>query len=159
MLISVIQMLWDRGEGNGYANHMTDDPLPGTPATEVLLQPRLRRPPGGQVAADVQARTYGAATNDPPLVDGPLARRRAAVGHRAHRDLAARRLGHHLLGQRHADRRRYENVPAAAADYGEDPHGDPRNDPDARVQISEFLKPGGVVVDVCGGDPCLVDFE
>ena len=25
----LIQMLWDRGEGDGYAQHMTDDPLPG----------------------------------------------------------------------------------------------------------------------------------
>ena len=28
---SLIQMLWDRGEGAGYAQHLTDDPLPGTP--------------------------------------------------------------------------------------------------------------------------------
>jgi hypothetical protein len=28
--VNLIQMLWDRGEANGYANHMTDDPLPGT---------------------------------------------------------------------------------------------------------------------------------
>ncbi len=40
---------------------------------------------------------------------------------------------------------------------GEDPHGDPRNDPDARAQKSEFLKPDGAVVDVCGGAPCFAD--
>ena len=28
LLLSLIQSLWDRGEPNGYANHMTDDPLP-----------------------------------------------------------------------------------------------------------------------------------
>ena len=27
LLISLIQMLWDRGEANGYAHHMTSDPL------------------------------------------------------------------------------------------------------------------------------------
>ncbi len=35
-----------------------------------------------------------------------------------------------------------------------DPHSDPRNTPEARTQISEFLKATGKVVDVCGGDPC-----
>ena len=34
---------------------------------------------------------------------------------------------------------------------------DPRNDPEARVQKSEFLKPDGAVIDVCGGAPCLAD--
>ena len=29
--ISQIQLLWDRGESNGYAHHITDRPLPGTP--------------------------------------------------------------------------------------------------------------------------------
>ena len=31
LLLSLIQLLWDRGEANGYAHHMTSDPLPGTP--------------------------------------------------------------------------------------------------------------------------------
>ena len=32
----IIQMLWDRGESNGYAHHITDDPLPGTRFIEVM---------------------------------------------------------------------------------------------------------------------------
>jgi hypothetical protein len=35
-----------------------------------------------------------------------------------------------------------------------DPHEDPRHTPEARTQISDFLQPGGKVVDVCNGDPC-----
>lgn len=34
---SLLQMLWDRSEANGYAAHMTDDPYPGTPRHQVLL--------------------------------------------------------------------------------------------------------------------------
>ena len=30
---SVVQMLWDRAEADGYAEHMTDNPYPGTPRT------------------------------------------------------------------------------------------------------------------------------
>ncbi len=39
-------MLWDRGEANGYAWHMTGDPLPNTPKHRVLMH-GVRRPPGG----------------------------------------------------------------------------------------------------------------
>ena len=35
-----------------------------------------------------------------------------------------------------------------------DPHEDPRHTPEARTQISEFLRATGKVVDVCGGEPC-----
>ncbi len=38
---------------------------------------------------------------------------------------------------------------------GHDPHSDPRSTYAARVQKSAFLRPGGVVIDVCGGKPCL----
>jgi len=38
---------------------------------------------------------------------------------------------------------------------GSDPHGKPRSEPAARQQKSEFLKPNGGVIDVCGGAPCL----
>ncbi|MEI8356942.1 MAG: hypothetical protein WCH13_00465, partial [Deltaproteobacteria bacterium] len=35
--LGLIQMLWDRGEANGYAQHLTDDPLPNTPPHTVLM--------------------------------------------------------------------------------------------------------------------------
>jgi hypothetical protein len=38
---------------------------------------------------------------------------------------------------------------------GQDPHEDPRATYLARVQKGLFLRPGGVVVDVCKGQPCL----
>ena len=36
LLLALIQMLWDRGEPNGYAQHMTDDPYPNTPRHTVI---------------------------------------------------------------------------------------------------------------------------
>jgi len=36
-----------------------------------------------------------------------------------------------------------------------DPHGDPRADPNARIQKSDFLQTGGQFVDVCSGAPCV----
>src|SRR5436305_6218551 len=37
VVLSLMQMLWDRGEADGYAWHMTSDPLPNTPKHEVLM--------------------------------------------------------------------------------------------------------------------------
>jgi hypothetical protein len=37
LILAATQMLWDRGEGGGYVQHLTADPYPGTPAKTVLL--------------------------------------------------------------------------------------------------------------------------
>ena len=37
LILSIMQLVWDRGEADGYAHHMTSDPLPNTPAHTVLL--------------------------------------------------------------------------------------------------------------------------
>ncbi len=37
LVLSMVQMLWDRGESNGYAHRITDNPLPNTPPHEVLM--------------------------------------------------------------------------------------------------------------------------
>ena len=46
LVLSLIQILWDRGEPNGYAWHMTDDPLPNTPPHKVLQTALVRGSPG-----------------------------------------------------------------------------------------------------------------
>lgn len=37
LINSMVQLVWDRGEANAYAWHLTRDPLPGTPKHTVLL--------------------------------------------------------------------------------------------------------------------------
>ncbi|HEX7133638.1 MAG TPA: DUF4214 domain-containing protein [Iamia sp.] len=162
MLLSVIQMLWDRGEGNGYANHMTTDPLPGTEAHEVLLHVAFGDHQVAMAAADVQARTYGAGTNEPPLVDDRSGDVEPLWG--IERIETWPHAGSATIywdsgpvdGEHGTPPPPYENTPPRA---GNDPHGDPRTDPRARDQISEFLKPGGLVVEPCAGDPCVIDFD
>ena len=39
-VLSLMQLLWDRGESNGYAQHMTNDPLPEHPAAPRAAAPR-----------------------------------------------------------------------------------------------------------------------
>jgi hypothetical protein len=65
LLFALMQTLWDRGEPNGYAAHMTSDPLPNTPAHTVLMQVALGDFQVSNYAADVEARTIGAQITSP----------------------------------------------------------------------------------------------
>ena len=65
-----IQLLWDRGEANGYAQHMTSDPLPNTPSHKVLMHVAFGDHQVSDTAAEVQARTIGARGYRPVLDTG-----------------------------------------------------------------------------------------
>ena len=60
LVFAMLQMLWDRGEANGYAHHMTDDPYPNTPAHQVLLEAAFGDYQVTNHGAEVEARTIGA---------------------------------------------------------------------------------------------------
>ena len=70
LLLSLMQLLWDRGEANGYAHHMTDDPLPNTPSHKVLLQMAFGDHQVTNYAGEVEARTIGAQVETPALDPG-----------------------------------------------------------------------------------------
>jgi hypothetical protein len=151
LLLSLIQLLWDRGEANGYALHMTSDPLPGTPPHTVLMHEAFADHQVANITTEVEARTIGAAVRWPALAPG-----------------------------RHTDVNPYFAIPQVSAfpfdgsalvvwdtgipappttntppRAGQDPHSAPRNSPRARLQKSEFLKPDGALIDVCDGAPCV----
>ena len=73
LLLSLIQSMWDRGEPDGYANHMTTDPLPNTPAHKVLIQMAWGDHQVANVATEVEARTIGAPLRRPALDANRLA--------------------------------------------------------------------------------------
>lgn len=150
LLLSLIQLAWDRGEGNGYANHMTTDPLLNTPRHRVLMHVALGDHQVANVAADVEARTIGAATlpepvgagrfpDVEPLYDIPRIRSFPYDGSAI------------VYWDSGTPTPPTTNVPPTS---GTDPHETPRNDVQARIQKSAFLQVGGKVVDVCGGAPC-----
>jgi hypothetical protein len=68
LLLSLMQLLWDRGEGNGYAHNLTDNPLENTNPHEVLLQLALGDHQVSNFAAEVEARTIGAVRYSPTLL-------------------------------------------------------------------------------------------
>ena len=59
-IFALMQTLWDRGEPNGYANNMTDKPLPNTPAHTVMISMAYGDHEVANIATEVEARTIGA---------------------------------------------------------------------------------------------------
>jgi hypothetical protein len=151
MIFSLIQQLWDRGEANGYAHHMTDDPLANTPSHTVLLHPANGDHQVATVTAEVEARTIGAAVRQNPVEPG----RTFDVAP----FYAIPRIGSfpysgsviELWDNFATPPAPTTNTPNRA---GADPHGSPRKTPAAQLQKSEHLKIGGTIVDTCGGGPC-----
>jgi hypothetical protein len=161
LILSMIQMLWDRADPSGYAHHMTSDPLPNTPPHEVLLHVGFGDHQVADVTTEVQARTIGARIHRPAL-DRPRYRDRPrpdrpepepffGISSLGPPGYAAEGSGVVFFDTRRTPPPPAGNVPPRE---GEDPHEAPRRDPAARRQKSEFLKPDGRIVDVCGG-PCV----
>ncbi|MDO8943468.1 MAG: hypothetical protein Q7U75_09810, partial [Desulfobacterales bacterium] len=68
--INLLQMLWDRGEGGGYVQHLTSNPYEGTDAKTVLLDVAYGDWQVSELSALVAARTIGATIHRPELADG-----------------------------------------------------------------------------------------
>jgi hypothetical protein len=166
LLFGLMQQLWDRGEANGYAHHMTSDPLANTPAHEVLLHVALGDHQVTQVAAEVEARTIGARIRNqavdadrtfdvtPQYGIGKITAWPYAGSALEIWDSGPIRDG----GARGNDVPPHGNVPNRP---GKDPHGDPRSTDNAQRQKSKFFQPSGVVTDECAnlhagvqGKPC-----
>src|SRR5207247_414862 len=130
LVFALIQMVWDRAEADGYALHMTSDPLPDTPTHQVMEQVAYSDHQVANVSAEVEGRTIGATLKWPALgadsphwsVDPLFGFTKAKYGRRS--------AGQSVLVYWYSADRGLAmpprgNVPPAA---GEDPHEDPRRD-------------------------------
>ena len=70
LCFALLQMLWDRAEADGYAAHMTSDPLTNTPPHQVMLQLAFSDFQVANVTAEVEGRTIGAAMHVPAVPGG-----------------------------------------------------------------------------------------
>jgi hypothetical protein len=70
LLYSFIQNLWDHGEADGYAQHMTTNPLPGTRPHSVLMTVSFGDHQVTNWASEVEMRTIGARIHEPVLDPG-----------------------------------------------------------------------------------------
>ena len=161
LALSLINMLWDRGEGDGWAHHVTTDPPADTPSHRVLMQAAVGDFQVSTYQADVLARTVGARIHKPAFLPNRSLERVPDYGLKAFTSpFAGSALVYWDNGPVRADGST-GNGPAplenVAPREGHDPHGAPRASPVARDQKSQFLLTGNVV-DVCGGAPCTTDF-
>ncbi|WP_199537382.1 hypothetical protein [Spongiactinospora gelatinilytica] len=152
---ALMQMLWDRAETNGYAHHLGGDPLPGTPRHRVLMHVAFGDHQVATVTAEVAARTIGAKIHRPAVAAGrsPDVAPYWGIGSLPRGPYRGSAL---VVWDSGTPAPPATNIPPSGPEYGRDPHSDPRNDREARVQKGHFLRLGAVV-DVCGGEPCAAD--
>jgi hypothetical protein len=159
LVMGMLQMLWDRAEADGYAAHLTTDPLPNTPAHQVLMHVAVGDFQVSNMAAEVEARTVGARVMDTALLPG----RHWTVdgGYFGLQGFPRGGSGEILPWNGSAlvywDAGNYlapnGNVPPRPD--GGDPHSDPRKDFNAVDQKVTFWLTGQIV-DVMHGGPYLV---
>ncbi len=144
VIFSLMQMLWDRGEANGYAAHMTTDPLKNTPKHEVMLQVAFSDHQVADVSAEVEGRTIGAPIMLPGLAPGRHWEMNPYFSATANYPYQGSALIYWDSGNATPPN---GNVPPT---HASDPHGHGRNEPAAGWQEAQFLLTGWMV-DVCGG--------
>jgi hypothetical protein len=155
LIFSLMQLLWDRAEANGYAQHMTANPLPNTPPHNVLLDAAFGDHQVANVAAEVEARTIGARIYQPALESGRYWNPSGvfgipAIGSFPYSGSALVYWDGGPLGVPGGTATPpNEDIPPRPPAYGSDPHSYPRNDVKARAQKSDFLQVGGVLNNYC----------
>jgi hypothetical protein len=164
VVLDMMQMLWDRGEPDGYAERMTSNPLPDTPAHQVLMDISFGDHQVTDYQADVEARTIGASAHKPVLYKGrwpdtnilwdvPAIKRYPFTGSAAYYwDIGPIRETEPGSGKFiGTEPPPYENLPNRS---GEDPHSAPRAAPAEQQLVSDFFNGAIQKSDNCGHGPC-----
>ena len=147
--LDLIQMLWDRGETDGYAAHLAGDVLPGSHPRRVLLHAAVGDHQVANLTAEIEARTAGMAVHRPAYAPGrspdvePAWDLPPVTYPSSGSALVIYDSGSPLAP-----------LTNTAPRAGRDPHQDPRNAPTAQQQKSAFLATGGTLIDVCGTSAC-----
>jgi hypothetical protein len=148
--LGLIQMLWDRGENNAYAQHLTRDPYAGTPPKKILLFEAFGDFQVANVSTEVLARTIDARVRAPTLAPG--------------RSLDVEPF----RGIEPVSEFPFDGSALVVWDYGtpppptgnvppsegSDPHGLITSTIEAVLMASDFLQRDGMVTDPCDGQPC-----
>jgi hypothetical protein len=149
--MSLIQMLWDRGENNGYANHLTSNPLPGTQAHQILIFAAFGDHQVANITTDALARTANIPLRTPGLADGRSTDVDPFWGVPTIKKLPKKAGSGYIMWDFGTPAPPLENQPNRA---GDDPHGKGRDNPDVLRMVSTFLATGQII-DVCGtANPC-----
>jgi hypothetical protein len=147
--LDLIQMLWDRGETNGYAEHLTRHPYRRTPRHTVLLLGAVGDHQVSEFALQVEARTMGAAGHV-PYVAPDRDRGEHGFGITPIPRYPWRRSAY-FLWDTGSPLSPLENLPPRD---GHDPHDDTPRIPAVQALKDAFWHRHGAIPDVCNGAPC-----
>ena len=153
LALALVQLLWDRGENGGYAQHLTADPYPGLESKNVLLVEAFGDHQVANVATEVFARTIQAKLGAPALRDGRSLSKTPFWGIDPIDEYPFD--GSALVVWDYGT----PAPPVGAAiptdpEYGRDPHGAGSDEPLVLVQALGYLL-GGQLLNVCGDGPCI----
>jgi hypothetical protein len=148
--LNLTQMLWDRGETNGYAEHITRAPYPHTPRKTVLLLGAVGDHQVSEFSLQVEARTIGAAGHVPYVAPDREIGGEHGFGIKPIPTYPWHRSAY-FLWDTGAALSPLENVPPST---GHDPHDDTPKIPAVQALKDAFWHRNGVVQDVCAGAPC-----
>lgn len=165
LVLDLMQMLWDRADPDGYADRMTSDPLPDTPAHQVLMNVAFGDHQVTNYQSDVEARTIGAYAHDPVLYRGRWRRTEVLwdVPAISQYPFTGSAIYYWDIGPvRESPPKSHEMIGVPPPPYtnepnegGEDPHGAPRGVPAAEEKlVSDFFEGAIQADDDCEGGPC-----
>jgi hypothetical protein len=148
--LNLTQMLWDRGETDGYVEHLTRAPYPHTPRKTILLLGAVGDHQVSEFSLQVEARTIGAVGHVPYVAPDREIGGEHGFGIKPIPSYPWRHSAY-FLWDTGAALSPLENVPART---GHDPHDDTPKIPAVQALKDAFWHPHGLVQDVCSGAPC-----
>jgi len=159
VVLQLAQLLWDRGENEGYAEHLTTNPYRGIAAKQVFIIENYGDHQVANVAAEMLARTIGAQNHQPafnpqffgaaPRVDIPVVPQWGL----ANLDQTKPAKAGLVLWDYGTPTPPTTNLAPDGTAYGADPHGFGRGNALLLTQITTFLSTG-VIPDVCNAMAC-----
>jgi len=150
--LQLIQLLWDRGENDGYAQHLTGDPYPGIEAKQVLLIEAFGDHQVANVSTEVLARTIGATVREPALLDGRSNDIDAQWGIAPY-DSANATNALLTIWDYGTPAPPPNNLPPHPPEYGDDPHNGGSQEQLVLQMAVRFLLTGEII-DVCAAAAC-----
>jgi hypothetical protein len=156
LALQLIQMLWDRGENDGYAQHLVADPYPEIDVAhrkEVLLVEAFGDHQVANVSTEILARTLDARVHQPALRAGRSNDVEPMWGILTD-STSGPGTAHLVVWDYGTPAPPTVNLPPTGDRYGKDPHGAGSREPLVLQQALTFLTTG-TLPDVCNGAPCV----
>jgi hypothetical protein len=159
VVLQLAQLLWDRGENEGYAQHLTSHSYRGIPDKQIFIIENYGDHQVANVAAEMLARTIGARNHQPafnasffgapPRLNVPV---EPQWGLRKLDQNRPARAGL-VLWDYGTPTPPTVNLAPDGAEFGDDPHGFGRGNALLLNQITSFLTTG-VIPNECGAAAC-----